>query len=193
MIRVCHIITDLHAHGAERMLLKLVAGMDPQRFESIVISLMDKGAVGPRIEALGVPVLTVDWPRGRPTLSGLARLVGLVRETRPDVVQGWMYHGNLAATLAARFSPRNPPVFWNIRQSLYGLVHEKRLTRWLIRLSAGLSRTPRHILYNSLTSAAQHEELGFRADRRVFIPNGFAVDVYAPSPKGVAVFATNSG
>lgn len=193
MIRVCHVITGLYAHGAERMLLKLIAGMDAQRFDSMVISLMDKGAVGPRIEALGVPVLTLDWPRGRPTLSGLTRLVRLVRDARPDVVQGWMYHGNLAATLAARFSRRNPPVLWNIRQSLYGLDHEKRLTRWLIRLSASLSRAPRHILYNSMTSAVQHETLGFRPDRRVFIPNGFAVDVYAPSAEGRHGFRNELG
>ena len=181
MIRVCHLITGLPAHGAERMLLKLVAGLDRQRFASTVISLMDQGVVGPEIEALGIPVLTVGLDRGRPSLPGLLRLLRLVRQARPDVLQGWMYHGNLAATLAA-WAGRRVPVLWNIRQSLGDLADEKRLTRLLIRLSARLSGTPAHILYNALTSAEQHEALGFRPDRRVLIPNGFEVDRYRPAP-----------
>ncbi len=182
MIRICHLITGLYAHGAERMLLKLLSGLDAGQFESTVISLMDKGSVGAGIEALGIPVLTVNLPRGRPHPAGVWWLIRQVRSARPDLLQGWMYHGNLAASLAARFTPRPAPVFWNIRQSLYGLEQEKRLTRWLIRLSARWSRSARHVIYNSLTSAEQHERLGFAPERRVFIPNGFDVNTFTPDP-----------
>jgi glycosyltransferase involved in cell wall biosynthesis len=182
MIRVCHIITGLYAHGAERMLHKLLSGLDRERFQTTVISLIDKGTVGPAIEALGIPVLTVDLPRGRPHPAGLLRLIRHVRAAQPDILQGWMYHGNLATSLAAHYALGHPPVIWNIRQSLYDLGHEKRLIRWLVQLSARLSGSAGRIIYNSVTSARQHEDLGFRKDRRVFIPNGFAVDDFAPNP-----------
>lgn len=182
MIRVCHIITGLYAHGAERMLYKLLSGLDRERFQPAVISLMDQGTVGPAIEALGIPVLTVDLPRGRPHPAGLLRLIRHVRAAQPDILQGWMYHGNLAASLAAHFARGRPPVIWNIRQSLYDLDHEKRLTRWLVQLSARASGSAGRIIYNSVTSARQHEALGFREDRRVFIPNGFALDDFTPDP-----------
>ncbi len=180
-MRICHIITGLYAHGAERMLLKLLSAMDRSRYANTVVSLMDRGAVGAAIEALGVPVLTVDLPRGRPTLGGLSKLLQQVGAARPDLLQGWMYHGNLAASLAAGTVARGVPVVWNVRQSLGDLAREKPLTRGLIRLSARVSAQPRGIIYNSLTSAQQHERLGYRRDRRVFIPNGFDTRRYAPA------------
>ena len=183
MIRVCHIITGLYAHGAERMLLKLLSGLDRNRFESTVISLMDKGTVGPAIESLGIPVLTVDLPRGRPHPTGLWRLIRQVRAIQPHILQGWMYHGNLAASLAARFVNGDPAILWNIRQSLYDLDREKRLTRRLIQLCAKLSGSPGRIIYNSMTSARQHEALGFKEDRQAFIPNGFGADDFSPEPE----------
>jgi glycosyltransferase involved in cell wall biosynthesis len=54
------------------------------------------------------------------------------------------------------------------------------LTAKLIRLGARLSAGPAAIIYNSQTSAAQHQELGYRAEKRVIIPNGFDCQVLRP-------------
>ena len=77
-----------------------LAGLNT-KFNSIVISLSDKGTMGEKIEALGVSVLTLDMPVGRPTLRGVVKLRQLIKKLQPDLIQGWMYHGNLAATLVA--------------------------------------------------------------------------------------------
>lgn len=180
-MRIGHIITGLATGGAERMLLKLLSATDRTRFEPLVISLMDQGTVGSEIEALNIPVLTLDLPRGQPRLSGVRRLHEIIRHYRPDVLQGWMYHGNLTASLAALFAPNHPPVVWNIRQSLDALAQERRLTRWLIHLSARLSAYPAAIIHNSLAGALQHERFGFSATRRVIIPNGFDPALFIPS------------
>jgi glycosyltransferase involved in cell wall biosynthesis len=185
-IRICHIITGLNTGGAERMLLKLLSGMDRRRFETLVVSLLDRGTLGDDIEALGIPLTTLNLPRGLPHPAGLANLARTVRRFRPRIVQGWMYHGNLAALLAARLAPERPAVLWNVRHSLYALDHEKPLTRRLIRLAVPLSGMPRAIVYNSATSAGQHERLGFRADRRVLLPNGFDCAAFAPDPEARA-------
>ncbi len=170
-------ITGLTTGGAEMMLLKLCSKLDRRRFEPCVISLSDKGLIGPRIEALGIPVYALGMRPGRPSLTGFLHLRKLVLALRPDLIQGWMYHGNLAASLVAR----SGSVVWGIRQSLYVLNKERVLTRWVIRLSALLSRRyPRAIVYNSRTSARQHETFGFDTFRMCIIPNGFDTLIFRP-------------
>lgn len=158
------------------MLLKLCSKLDRRRFAPSVISLSDKGVIGPRIEALGIPVYTLKMRPSRPSLTGLLRLRKLVLTLRPNLFQGWMYHGNLAASLAAG----SGSVVWGIRQSLYGLDKERVLTRWVIRLGAVMSRYPRAIVYNSRTSAHQHEVFGFDSSRTCIIPNGFDTEAFRP-------------
>jgi glycosyltransferase involved in cell wall biosynthesis len=177
--RVCHVITALGTGGAETMLWKLLAASDGLRAGATVVSLRDAGTVGPRIRALGVPVVEVGIG-AMPGLGHARRLVAAVRAAHPDVVQGWMYHGNLAALLGARGTGR--PVVWNIRQSLGRLADEKPGTAFVIRAGALLSRRARVIVYNSRVSAAQHERLGYAADRSRLLPNGFDVHRFRPDP-----------
>lgn len=175
--RVAFLTTGLSTGGAEMMLLKLCSRLDRSRFAPSVISLSDKGVIGPRIEALGVPVYALGMRPSRPSLSGLMRLRKLVSTLRPDLIQGWMYHGNLAASLTAG----NRPVVWGIRQSLYGLEKERALTRWVIRLGAVMSHYSRAIVYNSRTSARQHAAFGFDASQSHTIPNGFDTETFHPN------------
>ncbi len=182
MSRILHIITGLGTGGAEMMLFKLLSRLSRPGTMHMVVSLRDQGAIGPRLVQLGIEVYALDMPRGLPTLSGLLRLGGLVRRVRPDLIQGWMYHGNLAATAASRLVGGGIPVVWNIRQTLYSLKGERILSRMVIRLNSALSRSPRLIIYNSELSRKQHEAFGFTSDRSVFIPNGFDTEVFRPDP-----------
>jgi glycosyltransferase involved in cell wall biosynthesis len=175
-IKVMFVITGLATGGAENMLLKMCARLDRDRFVPSVVSLWDKGVVGPKIEALQVPVHALGIHPRRPSPAGLLRLRRLVAQQQPDVLQGWMYHGNLAASLARR----GKPALWGIRQSLYDLAKERWLTRWVIRLSAYTSRSASAIVYNSRVSAGQHQAMGFHAAATQIIPNGFDVDAYRP-------------
>lgn len=174
--RVAFLTTGLRTGGAEMMLFKLCSQLDRYRFTPSVISLSDMGMIGPSIEALGVPVYTLNMRPGRFSLAGLLRLRELVSTLRPDLIQGWMYHGNLAASLMTG----NRPVVWGIRQSLYSLDKERVFTRWVIRLGAVVSRYAHAIVYNSRTSACQHEAFGFDASRSDTIPNGFDTEVFHP-------------
>lgn len=181
-IKIIFIITGLFTGGAEMMLYKLFLGMDREFFEPVVILLLDNGgSVRKKIEALDVPVYSLRMRHGLPTPRVLLRLRNLVRKCRPDLIQGWMYHGNIAAWLAAKMSDGQPRVFWNIRHSVYDITYEKRLTRLLIRLGSGLSSRVDAIIYNSATSRRQHEALGYDAARSVVIPNGFDTDIFCPN------------
>jgi len=100
----------------------------------------------------------------------LWRLRKIVRELRPDVIQGWMYHGNIAALVAR--SGKQVAVVWNIRQSLHRRDLFKLTTRLMIRVNAVLSKKADTIIYNSHIARRQHEALGFCESIGVHIPNG---------------------
>lgn len=190
-IKVLHAVTSLESGGAQTMLLRLLEGTSRAKFEPIVLGLMNPdrariGTVAPQVEALRIPLATLDMPRRRPTLSSLWRLCRTVHAVAPDLVHGWMYHGNLAATIGRLSLPHRPPLIWNVRHSVHDLALEKRLTQSVIRLSARLSRLPRAIIYNSRVSAAQHGALGFEVGRAVVIPNGFDTARFKPQPDGKA-------
>jgi len=185
-MRICHVISGLRMGGAERMLLKLLSASARSRFDPLVISLLDQGVVGPDIESLGIPVVTLDLARPAGWLSSLSELRKPMRRFNPHLIQGWMYHGNLAALPGAGFATGRPPVVWNIRQSLDDIRAEKPLTQAVIRLSARLSNQPAALIYNAKTAALQHERFGFARPRRRLIANGFDTDTFMPSPTGRA-------
>ncbi|MBV1888830.1 MAG: glycosyltransferase [Proteobacteria bacterium] len=171
-MKIIHVITSLNTGGAERALYNLLQGGLNKNHENHVVSLNDTGTIGPQIEALGVPVITLDMPIGRPTLTGIIKLQRAIRELNPDLIQGWMYHGNLAATLARFFSPNKTILIWGIRHSLYEIKSEKWLTQLIIKANRSLSKSPDVILYNSQLSQQQHEKFGFFSSNGRVIPNG---------------------
>lgn len=189
-MRVMHVITGLSTGGAETMLLKLLSAASGD-MEHVVVSLGDEGTIGPRIAALGIPVHCLGLKRNAPNPFQALSILPLARRIDPQVIQGWMYHGNLMASMAAlalrksalrKSGPprKQVPVLWNIRQTVYDLRRERWLTARFIRLGAHLSAGPAAIIYNSQTSATQHQNLGYRAEKRVIIPNGFDCQVLRP-------------
>lgn len=175
------VITGLSTGGAENMLSKLLSAMDRAEFDPVVLSLRDHGTMGSRIEKLGIKVFDIDVRGEIPSLTGILRLRRVVRQVRPDLIQGWMYHGNLAAWLAARMAPVRVPLAWNIRHTIYDLKKEKPITAQVIRVGARLSSTPSRIVYNATVSARLHEKFGYDPSRTVVLPNGFDCERFRPS------------
>ncbi len=180
-MKILHIITGLGAGGAERMLYKLLWGGLDKHFNNKVISLSDEGVFGSYIRKLNVHVSTLGIRRKSIPLAALRELRRLIRNFQPDVIQGWMYHGNGMAWLGRYLAPGKPALVWNIRQSLYGLEFEKPITRQIIRVTCWLSNTPETILYNSRISRNQHEAFGFCSSSGQVIPNGFELRKFGVS------------
>ncbi len=182
MFRVLFVPTGLSTGGAERQLAQLLAHLQGTKLEAAVVSLGPRGAVSGQIEALGVPVWHLGLSYNPLNLPyAAARLAMIARRFRPHVIQGWMYHGNLAASLVGRVLGR--PVIWGVRQSLYDLAREKPLTRQVIRLLARWSQSPAAIVYNAHLARAQHEHFGFAQERGCVIGNAFDGRQYRPDPQ----------
>jgi glycosyltransferase involved in cell wall biosynthesis len=176
-----HIITGLSVGGAERMLYNLLSKINRLCFQPIVVSLMDRGTLGDRIEALGIPVYTIGMKRGMPTPVVLWRLLHTVHHLKGDLIQGWMYHGNLAAQLAGLFSFKKIPVLWGIHHSIHSLKSEKRMTAEIIKFSAKTSKLTEKIIYVSSNSKMQHEAIDYCRENSCIIPNGFDTSLFKPS------------
>jgi len=180
-IKVLHVVNDLAIGGSEMMLYKLLSRVSREKFAPTVISLDGVGKVGERIRQLGIPVHAMSMKPSLLLPFFLLRLIRTARRVNPDLIQGWMYHGNVAAQLAGMFVRRPVLVFWNIRQSLYSLADEKPATAKVIKLGARLSKWPARILNNSSKSVLQHGAIGYETNSTVVIPNGFDTDLFTPS------------
>src|ERR1700720_1803145 len=78
MVTVLHLITGLETGGAEGMLARLVTRTDRSRFRSVVVSMTDRGMVGPIIAGAGIPVEALGISRGMIDPRGVTRLIGLL-------------------------------------------------------------------------------------------------------------------
>jgi glycosyltransferase involved in cell wall biosynthesis len=171
---VLHVITTLQTGGAESMLAALVLAKRPSSPVARVVSLLPGGAASERLRAAGVAVTDLGMTRGRPSIGALIRLTQVIRTERPDVVQGWMYHANLMATLALALSGRRrrTRLYWGIRCSDMDPARYGWSFRVTVRVGARLSSVPDAIIANSERGRDYHRQLGYRPRRFDVIDNG---------------------
>lgn len=175
MLTIAHLITGLETGGAERMLARLVAGIDRRRFAPLVISVTDAGAIGPAITAAGVPLFTLGARRGVPDPRALWRLARILRRHRAEILQTWLYHADFLG-LIAHVMGQVPRLVWNLRatQSI-GSAMVRRMLAWS-------SAIPDAVVVNSASGQRYHERLGYRPRAWVYLPNGFDTDALRPDP-----------
>jgi glycosyltransferase involved in cell wall biosynthesis len=183
-MKIVHIINCLDTGGAETMLLRLLSQCDRQRYQFEVISLTDLGEIADALRDIDVPVRALNLSRSAtiPNPAAIFRLAGWLRQSRPDLVQTWMYHANLIGGIAAKLSGR-PPVIWCIRQTNLDVASVRRRTSLIAKGTARLSKLlPNYILYNSHVSRRAHAALGYANDHAGVIANGFDLEAFQPNP-----------
>jgi glycosyltransferase involved in cell wall biosynthesis len=181
-MRIYHIISGLNDGGAEAVLFRLCKG--DRANEHLVVSLSGPGKYGPMLEALGTVVIPLGMKRGLPSFSAFNRLIRLLREERPDIVQTWMYHADLFGGLAARMAGIKS-IIWGIRNSTLEIGKSRAATLFLVRLLAYLSiRIPSRIAVCARRAMEVHVRKGYNSDIMRLIPNGYDLDEYKPRPVG---------
>jgi len=182
------------------MLYKLTSHMDRSSFVNEVISLTNWHEKWPdwppmreQLKASGVQTRALSMRRGIPSPYQLLRLVQWLRESRPHVVQTWMYHANLIGGLAARLAG-HPPVVWGIHHTNLDPRQNKRHAVWTARVCAGLShQIPSRIVCCSEISRQVHVRLGYAEEKTIVIPNGFDLSQFRPDAQSRTSFRRELG
>jgi glycosyltransferase involved in cell wall biosynthesis len=164
----------------------IIARMDRKQYENVVISLTDMGALGRRIEALGVRVHTVGRQEERTTQTiafgemlylltiGMWRLVRLLKHERPQVLQTWLYHADLLGFVVGKLMDV-PVILWNVRCTESSDRRDLAMT-----LLAQMSRYTDAVVVNSKAGRRYHETKGYHPKAWVHIPNGVDTELFRP-------------
>jgi glycosyltransferase involved in cell wall biosynthesis len=190
-LRLLFVVTSMRTGGAETMLLKLVEGLDKSKFLPTVLVLAGRTPLVDKLEQAGALVRTLGVSGVLDTVRAPVRLLRIAREVAPDLIQGWMVHGNVAALFAGVLL--GIPFVWGVRHSRLGAANEKFSTRALVYLMKYVSRLPKSIVYNSVDGRSQHEAMGYRATRSVVIPNGFDLSRFVIDPSARQRFRSRYG
>ena len=179
-LRIVHVITGLQRGGAENALFRLLTS-EPDPSQLKVVSLTDGGIFRERLEALGVRVVCLGMRPGFPSLLKWWRLVRLLRQWRPQLVQTWMYHADLLGGLATAIA--GVPVCWGVRHSNLSSKQNKASTLLVARVCAWISsRVPARAISCSTRAADIHRVLGYAVPFEV-VPNGLDVSAWTPRPE----------
>lgn len=188
MATVMHIINELDAGGAERVLTRIAChnarNSDPDAPRQIVVSLMDEGVYGPDLIEAGVELHCLGMTSGiRDLPAAIFRLSRLMRREKPDAIMSWLYHSDFIATLAAVLSGRGTRrLAWNIRCAEMDLAQYGRSTRIVLGLLAKLSGRPAIVAANSHAGQRHHISCGYHPRKWAYLPNGFDTDEWHPDP-----------
>jgi hypothetical protein len=75
-----------------------------------VLTLITPGALGERMLDLDVKLYSLGMREGRVRPADILNLPRVVRQAKPTLIHGWMYHGNLAASIGSLTSLCFAPV-----------------------------------------------------------------------------------
>jgi glycosyltransferase involved in cell wall biosynthesis len=180
-IKLVFVITALGTGGAEMMLYKLLTRINRDRYSPTVISLIDGGVFIGRFHDLDIPVKTLGMKPGVYNPIILLKLRQMLQEIQPDIIQGWMYHANLAAQLANFLALGKAPVFWSIHHSVDSLKAEKLPLATTIKLTALLSSKVEKVIFSAEKGQKQHIQLGYDPTNGDAIGDNFDLAKYKPA------------
>jgi len=180
-VKIMHIITGLGIGGAETMLLRFLSTEESRQHDVNVVSLRTLGSYGEEIQRLGIPVLPLDMRTSGLDPMAVMRLRRHVQRVKPDIIQTWMYHSDLAGGLIGK--SLGIPVVWGIHNEL---LHpdEPSPTVGIARqvCSRTSSYVPDAIVSCSESAARYHVGWGYDPSKIHVIPNGFDLAILSHSP-----------
>jgi glycosyltransferase involved in cell wall biosynthesis len=166
-MRVLFVTAGLQLGGAEHQLKLLAESMKKLGAQPQVLAVTSGGALARAYRDCGLEVHEISTGGA----LGISKLIRVIDLSQPSVIQGWMYRGNLAATLAAIVRRSAVPLVWGVRGGAPWRIAAQPSRLGPLLLSTSISFVPRAIVYNSLRSKQEHGVLGFPRAKAAVIPN----------------------
>ena len=173
-VRIAFCITDLDPGGAEQALVQIVTRLDRSEWEPAVFCLSQPGELVERLESAGIPVRCF----GARAARNVGVLVGLrraLREFRPQILQTFLYHANIAGRVAG-WTARVPHIVCGIRVAERRSRFRLRLDRWTDWM------VERHVCVSEGVAEFARTVGRLPAAKIVAIPNGVDAKRFAEAP-----------
>jgi glycosyltransferase involved in cell wall biosynthesis len=172
MKKIIHIITGLGSGGAENMLYKLLKYSNKKKYYHEVISLMDEGVYGKKIENLGIKVHCL-YLNKKNIFKSILKAMRISKNF--DIIDTWLYHADIFGFLIAKVLLKKK-LIWNIRHSNLDKDANKPTTLKIVKINSKLSKYVDLITYNSNRALENHIKFGYANNNSVVIPNGFELE-----------------
>lgn len=184
MKHVAHFIPAPGGGGAEAMLRNLVAAMDRRAWRTSVI-VMDGRAWSREMDELRAAGATVHDLESTAFLrrDTLSKLVSLLRELCPDVLQTWMHHADFIGGCCAKVAGLKK-IVWGIHcREIHANPNDSELKKWVFKELIGLASRwiPSRVISCSAVAMTDHLPMGYPETRMRWVPNGIDTDRFVPN------------
>ena len=182
-LRICFLIRDLDAGGAQRQLAELVRRLDKTRFEVTVLTFYPGGLLWSDVEqAPDVRLVSLDKAGRWDVVRFGIRLLGFLRRLQPDVVHPYLEMANVLGWIGGRAA--RAKVVWGVRTSNMHLGRYDWLYRASLRISTVLSRYVDLVIFNSRAGLRHHvDACGFHPGNTAVVLNGIDTERFRPLPE----------
>lgn len=175
-MNILQFINSLNYGGAETHLVRLCRSLRAHGHQVTVISMCTPEAFVSDLEALGVPVHSLDMRPGLPDPRAILKLARLVRRIRPDVVHSHIIHANILARVTRLLAPM-PRLICTAHNTHEG----GRMLERLLRLTDGLCDLGTQV---SAAGAARYIAAGIApADKMLHVGNGLDLSAIQPDDR----------
>lgn len=181
MIKVLFLLRSLEIGGAERQVVELVKNLDHSRFEVLIVTFYEGGALRPLLE--GLPGVTVTSPgkTGRWDLFRFLRnLLSLIRTYQPALIQSYLDVPNIFNVFAGKLLGIKSSL--GISASFVDFSRYDWTAPLVFRLGAWASHFADQAIANSQAGEKHHLAHGYSARNLIVIPNGIDTHVFQPLP-----------
>lgn len=161
-IKFCFLAGTLGQGGAERQLYFILKSLRNANADVTLLSLTEGEYWEEPIKQLGIPIRYVGGPASR--VARCAKIAGVVREIRPDIVHSQHFYTNLYAVAAARWA-----LCREVGSLRSDVIHE--ISAHSRALGTASLRLPRMLAVNSQCGRENAMRLGVRASRLQLLPN----------------------
>lgn len=178
-MRLAFLVRSLTCGGAQRQLVLLARELQARGHAVTVLVFYPGGYFEPELRAAGVAVQALG-KRGRWDLAGfLPRLLGLLRQLKPDVLYSFLGTPNVTAALLKAGLPQTRVVF-GVRGSESRLLEREQVGAAIDWAEARLSRAADLVIANSEAGRRNLLAAGWRARRVTVIENGIDTTSFRP-------------
>lgn len=179
-LRVLHVIPSLVVGGAETLLVNILEADSKRNAHGVALltgngPLADRAATFADVEALNCAHVRHSIPP----------LIRFIREWKPDVIHGWMYHCNVIAAIASRIC--GVPYVGSIHTVELDNLEKSIKSILGVYLDAVLSRLiARAVIIPSPEGVATHKRVGFSEKKFRVILNGIDCHRFSANAKARA-------